>query len=68
MTRFRTQWDLTVTADSTADYAEAVAKVRSDADNRKQQFGEEWHITELPGGKTVTARVVQFVDNLDAAG
>ncbi len=68
MSRFRTQWDLTVTAGSEADHAQAVAKLRADAELRQQQFGETWEITETPQALTVSARVVQLVDTLDAAG
>ncbi len=68
MSRWRTQWDLTVTAGNPADYAEAVAKLKADAANRLAEYGEEWTITESPLTATVNARVVQFVDNLDAAG
>lgn len=68
MARYRTQWDLTITADTDADYRAAVEKVRNDAAKRLAELGEEWVIDEYALTRTVHARVVYAVDNLDQAG
>lgn len=68
MSRFVTSWYLSVTSQTVEDYDHAASRLRSDADRRFALYGENWSVTEFPAEMRVEARIVQAVDDLDAAG